>query len=391
MTAQTGEMMAEQIVWARVQDILHEQGIHLDGAALRALQGALLPVADMLVYCQTQREFLATLFSRVAHLHGVEALSTALARAAGRPLLVPWHVLPDVDEEHRQATLHDDLVLGCAVAADGTVVSSSADGTLRVWDGEQAVCRYILRGHGDYVSACRTAHGGEFAISSSLDNTVRVWHLPSGEEQFVLEGQSAGFFAGLTCLALDAADRLILAGSIDGTVQAWETATGEMAGYFQAHEERVTACAVEPDGRWVVTASDDGSLRIRELATGDELTRLRGHRLPVHCVGVAPDGDWLVSGGEDLTLNIWQTGSGRLLETLQGHTRPVNDCAVHPSGEVIASTGEDNTVKIWEVGRGEQLASLRVNSPLYACAWHPDGRHLVVGGERGVYFLQVIW
>lgn len=61
----------------------------------------------------------------------------------------------------------------CCAIQDYTVVTGSADNTLRVWHIESGQCIAILEGHQSFVNhvICK----GKFIFSTSYDNTARVW------------------------------------------------------------------------------------------------------------------------------------------------------------------------------------------------------------------------
>jgi WD40 repeat protein len=66
----------------------------------------------------------------------------------------------------------------------------------------------------------------------------------------------------------------------------------------------------------------------------------------------------------------------------------VDGCAISPAGDYIMSASIDGTLKVWDVHTGACLSTLYVNGWLFACAFHPDGEHIVAVGAGGVYFLQ---
>ena len=80
--------------------------------------------------------------------------------------------------EARRFTGHKQMVSGLALSG-GSLLSSSHDQTVRVWDvaagGEVAVCV----GHTGAVAAVASGQGGVFA-SGGLDGAVRVWKYAEG-------------------------------------------------------------------------------------------------------------------------------------------------------------------------------------------------------------------
>ena len=73
-----------------------------------------------------------------------------------------------------------------------------------------------------------------------------------------------------------------------------------------------------------------------------------------------------------------------LICTLHGHTDAVRGCAVSPDGAFIVSASDDDTLKIWDARAGTCLITFPVEYALQACAFHPDGKHLVALSQEGV-------
>lgn len=115
---------------------------------------------------------------------------------------------------------------------------------------------------------------------------------------------------------------------------------------------------------------------------------LIGHTGGVSGCAISPEGGYIVSASFDNTLKVWDAHTGVERHTLRGHTDEVEGCAISPLGDSIVSASEDNTLKVWDVSTGACLCTLYVNGQLNACAFHPDGEHIVAAGAGGMYFLR---
>jgi len=115
---------------------------------------------------------------------------------------------------------------------------------------------------------------------------------------------------------------------------------------------------------------------------------LSGHTSMVNGCAISPIGDYIVSASWDSMLKVWDAHTGEELRTLRGHSSEVWGCAISPAGDFIVSASWDTTLKVWDAHTGACLSTLYVNGPLTACAFHPDGMHIVAAGEGGVYFLR---
>ena len=86
---------------------------------------------------------------------------------------------------------------------------------------------------------------------------------------------------------------------------------------------------------------------------------------------------------------MWDASTGEELRVLKGHTAPVTSCAVSGNGRLIISTSQDGTLRVWDATTGRGVLTSSFDAALYDCAFHPDGEHLVVCGDRGMYFLRM--
>jgi WD40 repeat protein len=150
----------------------------------------------------------------------------------------------------------------------------------------------------------------------------------------------------------------------------------------------VSGCAISPERDYIVSASTDQTLKVWDAQTGQESRTLRGHTHRLYGGAISRSGDTIVSASHDQTLKVWDARTGEERCTLRGHTDVVYGCAISPSGNSIVSASEDNTLKVWDVSTGACLCTLYVNGQLNACAFHPDGEHIVAAGAGGMYFLR---
>lgn len=81
------------------------------------------------------------------------------------------------DEEHREIRTQDDWVLDANVSNDGEfVASASADGTARVYSTRAAALVAVLRGHHNIITRAFVLPNGEI-VTTSKDGSLRVWRI----------------------------------------------------------------------------------------------------------------------------------------------------------------------------------------------------------------------
>lgn len=236
-------------------------------------------------------------------------------------------------------------------------------------------------GHAAQVLNAKLTAAGDRLVSSSFDGTVKVWDVDSGDMLYSLPRY------GPTALSPDderfALQTLPFQG---GALEVHDLSDGALrqslpGGSFYAP-------AWSPDGTRL--ASVDGhAVRVWDLASGAAVLTLSGHTSAVRCIAWSPDGAFLVTGagetnGNDNSARLWSAATGQQLHVLTGHSAYVFSVAVSPDSQLIATGAGDNTIRIWHAATGSLLRTLTGPSwPITSLAFSPDGQTLVssdIGG-----------
>ncbi|CAN8008421.1 unnamed protein product, partial [Ixodes pacificus] len=153
-------------------------------------------------------------------------------------------------------------------------------------DGSLSVCRldpprvlFHLKGHRAGVSAFEWSLSNDLLVSSSLDGTVKLWDATSGG--CVRTVPDPGGAAILSCLFQPANNNMVVTGNNKGLVQVLNVSTGI---YLKASLSQTTGCVLcmtfDPTGKLLWAGDDRGYIvsYLFDLATG-KLTK--GKRLLV--------------------------------------------------------------------------------------------------------------
>ncbi len=357
-------------------DLLAAEQLSPDDAALRLLRRNFVNSGHLLNRCKNRNDIETTLFSRLVHLDELKSLTADLQSNLKRPCVVPLAKLPDLPHPALVRTLegHKVWITACAMSTDGsTIVSASADETLRVWDARSWVLRHILSGHEKGVNGCAVSADGSTIVSASDDETLKVWNGQTGVERFTLRGHSKR----VGCCAVTA-DGMIVSGSDDQTLKVWDAGRGAERFTLRGHTSGITGCAVSADGRMIVSASLDKTLKIWDGQSGAERFTLLGHTDWVQDCAVSANGATIVSASQDGTLKVWDGRNGVECFTLKGQSGWIMGCAMSPDAATIVSVSADNTLMVWDGRTGEVRFTL-TGYIFNGCAVSPDGTTIVSG------------
>jgi WD40 repeat protein len=302
---------------------------------------------------------------------------------------------------------HAGEVARCQISPDGAaIVSASHDNTLKVWDTTDGTELDTLRGHTDWVEDCAISPDGSFIVSVSADGTVKIWDAADGSVRLTRGGHESRVIG---CAISPDGSSIVSVGT-DNAIRVWDTADGAERARLEAREyDEPRACAISPDGRLIISASTWSSLRLWDLAEETEIDVLEPgaagpddldsdeeeveipmdaqHHLRAR-VSLAPDGASIVSAGAfDRTITIWDTETRAEHASLDGHQDFVYDVAVSPDGALIASVSRDATLRVWEAAGGAELAMIPLPGRPGCVAAHPFLPRLACGDAGGALYL----
>ncbi len=288
----------------------------------------------------------------------------------------------------------------------GTVVSTSLDGTVALWDVESATLIETLDGHSGSVQQPVFSRYGETLYTVSHDGTAIAWdmggdrglerrltftHDPVPDSNYSghpgvfspdggsialgLRGQGIGLWDAKTLTPLGP--------------PLWETG-GEVKDLAFSQDGR-TLAAVSLEGQATVWDVQSGALRAGPFDT-------EGGFYGKHDVSISADGT-LLATTENPGVKLWDVATGESIGTIpagvgEGSGPPgpdsggvcgrcAGDIAFSAAGSTLGIVyGKTGTVEIWDVAEGTRITTLPVDDTwgYFAIALSGDARFVATGG-----------
>jgi len=281
---------------------------------------------------------------------------------------------------------HDDVILRLSWSPDGhTLVSTSVDRTIHVWDWESGTVLRTLSGHSQGVNEVAWETTGRWLASCSYDRSVRIWSLETGNTLRELHGHSDD----ISSISVSPAGDRLVSASADTTLRLWRTDTWEQIGILEGHTDNVYRVAWSPQGDRFASCSKDGTSIIWDAAQLKPkwTTRRHGLRSRPSSVTWSPSGRFLCVTSFDGTVSIWIDPDGDVGPQIEltHHSNIVRSATFSSNEQLLATSSSDNTVRLWRTDTWQPVGRFDEPTSDYwpqGIAFHPARPILATFGER---------
>ncbi|KAJ6566194.1 WD40-repeat-containing domain protein [Mycena capillaripes] len=297
---------------------------------------------------------------------------------------------------------HTDSVRSLAISPDGQqIVSTSGDGTLRLWDAEsgEAVGEPIPADS----QAVSFSPDAKHILSASIDEGVQMWDVTTREAL----GEWMEDFVDIEVLAFSPDCERIVSGLLplpsypmwdleasSTSYQIWDLETRSMVcqldtgykirtpveTYGGTNNNKLLSAAFSSDGNQIIAACNDGQVRIWDVKSREaSFDQFRGHTQLAKTI--ATSGKNAVSRALQ---SPWEARSVKPVKIVkpvvfEGHIEDVTCIAVSPDGKCIVSGSDDTTVRIWSVENESMVGQPLRGHTKYVSAvtFSPDGKRII--------------
>lgn len=332
---------------------------------------------------------------------------------------------------------HADAIDFITASRDGDrIISSSYDGTTKLWNADGELIADLSHGGKMITHASFTRDGDRF-LTAGVDHTVRIWHAGDGtptgtvlahgteidDATFSRDGMRVLVRSGeiaaadpraavwdltapgaqsvelpisdaddaeiIQCAAFSPDGTLVVTGSFSlnrdrDTAQVWDAGTGQRVGAPLVHDQGVSAVSFSPDGTRIVTACNDNAARVWTLQGQLICATPTAPANGLESAVFSPDGLHILTASDDSSARIWNAQTGEPVAPAMRHSALVDRAAYSEDGRLILSTGSqgvgdpepDQTARLWDARTGARIA------PPFPHDSIADDAHLVADGTR---------
>ena len=270
------------------------------------------------------------------------------------------------------------------------LLSSSADGTVRIWDADTKKEIRQLLGHEGHVYSAAWNTQGTRVISGGLpEDDLRLWDVSDiGVEAFDRELQdrpaAAWHRSGDSLVIAEGADLLIQTTEGDSRwLRAADPSAPTVFGVDFHPREDVIACVSSRGKVWTVDAKSGEVKAVYDAGSDSYLYP----EITSRGVQWSPDGKYLAAVGGDGSLRVWSFADQRLVSASakSGRVMSVAWSPISAAGQQrVAAVGTEDQFIIFDPESEKTVQRIVLHGWKTGLAWSPDGEQLAVSDKRSV-------
>jgi WD40 repeat protein len=257
----------------------------------------------------------------------------------------------------------DDDFMPLDDLGDSRVVDSTSNHNIVTRILKTIACPVITcEGHRDCVVSAVFNGAEDKIVTSSLDGSVKLWEAKSGNCLSDFPKHKGAVYSA----AFNKREDLILTASTDGAVSLLDATTGKSVKIFQGNKcKRCSAQFNKAEDK--ILATSDTTIKLLDAETGASYNTFIGHKAVIYSAVFHDQEDTLLTASEDKTLKLWDVKTGLCKRTIPGHSGIKSAVFNRAGTKILFCQKKEVWVRLWDTDRSDTRCTN---------FWNDDYHHL---------------
>ncbi|XP_063807246.1 proteasomal ATPase-associated factor 1 isoform X1 [Pseudophryne corroboree] len=193
------------------------------------------------------------------------------------------------------------------------------------------------RVHEKSVTCLDVSSGGGLGVSTSTDGSMKIWQTNNGETRRVLEGH----VYDVNCCMFFPSGMVVLSGGMDAQVKIWSVEDASCPVTFKGHKGGILDLAVVDRGRNVVSCSRDGTARLWDCGRSSCLAVVADCGVPINGLSLGLADNTVNLGAPETTPSDREIGTEGKLLLLAREDKKLEGVSLQSRQSVFEFDGSD--------------------------------------------------
>lgn len=210
------------------------------------------------------------------------------------------------------------------------------------------------------------------------DCKVNIWRFDKSNENITTAWTLTSNKAPIKSLCFDNEEKLIVSGSMNGSIKVFDMSEGKLARNVGGHQTQVSCIQCHPYAEFVASGSFDCTTKLWDVRNKACIFTYNGHDKEVTCLRFSPDGRLLASSSKDGNLVIYDLVAGKPQNTIKmGSTLHVTTFEFNPTEFILATVTSARAVRFYDLDSMEIVCNTPPeSSPIKSICFSHDGNRL---------------
>uniref|UniRef100_A0A8C5MIU4 Proteasomal ATPase-associated factor 1 n=1 Tax=Leptobrachium leishanense TaxID=445787 RepID=A0A8C5MIU4_9ANUR len=191
--------------------------------------------------------------------------------------------------------------------------------------------------HGKSVTCMDISCGGGLGVSTSSDGSMKIWQANNGEVRRVLEGH----IYDVNCCMFFPSGMVVLSGGMDSQIKIWSVEDASCPVTFKGHQAGILDLAVVERGRNVLSCSRDGTARLWDCGRSSCLAVVADCGTPINGISLGVPDNSVNMGSPEEAPSGREVGSEGKLLLLAREDKKLQGVSVHSRTPIFVFDGSD--------------------------------------------------